>query len=109
MLARDPKELEAPIQCAFVVLRAPGRRNTVADALSRFAAWAQGGGQIPNRELRRRFRRDVDAHRGRMDVDMMANDGGSNAWCPSTGPRPTPRPKARFPREGCGGPPALTW
>ena len=58
MLARDMKELEAPLQCTAVALRIAGGQNTVADALSRLGARAHSGGQCPGRELRRKFRRD---------------------------------------------------
>ena len=93
---------------AAAALRIAGRHNAVAGALSRFTAWAKGGGQYPNRELRSKFRGDVEVQCGRKEVDMMASGGGSNAWRarflpPSNsafgGPLPLGR-LWRFPRAG---------
>ena len=55
----------------------------MADALSRFSIRARGLDPYPERELRWRYRKEVEARCGAVDVDMMASDDGHNAWVPN--------------------------
>ena len=66
----------------------------MAVSLTRFSNGARGCDQYSGRELRAKFRREVEARRGRMDVDMMSSDGGTNAW------RPVYRPPSNSASEG---------
>ena len=82
MQARGIKELEVTLRCTAVAFRIAGRDSAVADALSRFFALVRGQGPSPGRELRAKFRKDAESRFGPMDVDMLANGEGTNAWCP---------------------------
>ena len=79
MLARGKKELEVSLWRTSVALHIVGGHNSAADALSRFTIWVHGRDHFSDRERRAKFRRDVEDRCGRMAVDMMASDGGSNA------------------------------
>ena len=46
------------------------------DAVDESGVWTCG-------EPRRRDRKEVEARRGKVDVDMMASDDGHNAWAPN--------------------------
>ena len=87
LLARRIKELEAYRRYAFVALRIAGGDTSVAGALSRVTSKVSGGDLLAGREPRNRFREQVEARCGRVDVDMVARDEGSNA----------PRPVSRSP------------
>ena len=68
-----------PPSCIVVALHIAGRRNSVADALSRFTNRARGLDPRPHRELRPKYRREVTERCGVIDVDMLARDDGSDA------------------------------
>ena len=86
LLARSIKELEVPLGCTAVALHIAGRRNAVADALPRFTIRARGLDPYPRRGLRPKFRREVVERCGAIDSDMLARDGGPNAWGPQFRP-----------------------
>ena len=59
-LARGVKERELALSCAAATLHVAGRSNAVADARSRFSLDATGGDLCPDREIRSRFRAQVE-------------------------------------------------
>ena len=61
-------------------LYVPGRGDPVADMLPRFMVKAYGVDPYPGREPRSKWRDQVRAACGVIDVDLLASDGGSNAW-----------------------------
>ena len=75
-LARHVAELELSYGSTAVALRIVGRDNPVADAFLRFATTVSGGAPLPDRESRSRFRAQVEARCGRVDVGGMESDDG---------------------------------
>ena len=103
LLARSIKELEVPLGCTAVALHIAGRRNAVADALSRFTIRARGLDPYPRRGLRPKFRQEVVGRCGAIDFNLLARDDGSNAWgpqfrSPSNSAFEGPLPPGRFRR-----------
>ena len=80
ILARGMKELEASSRCTVAAVHIAGKYNSVSDSLPRFSGRAQGQDLYLGRGLRSKRRREVGNRCGPMDVDMMANDEGTNAW-----------------------------
>ena len=105
-LARSIEYLEVSLRCAAAALHIAGKRNSVADALSRFTSRVRGLDPYPRREFRDKYRKEVIDRCGNIDVDMLACDDGSDAWvpnyrCPSNTTFEGPPPSGqlwRFPR-----------
>ena len=106
VLVGEIKGREVATDCAIAALRIAGKENSVADSLSRFSIRVSGLDPFPEWELRWRYRKEVERPCGSADVDMLASDGGHNAWVanfrpPSRsafeGPLPPGRLR-RFPR-----------
>ena len=79
-LARKIKEREVAMGCTVVALHIAGTDNAVSDALSRFSIRVRGPDPYPERELRWRFRHEVERRCGPAEVGMLASDDGRNAW-----------------------------
>ena len=58
-------------------MRIPEKGNLAADPLARFTLKVTGGGTFPDRELKGRPRRKVQAVCGKMDVDCMDRTHGA--------------------------------
>ena len=80
LLARKIKEREVSLGRTIAALHIAGKDNSVADALSRFSIRARGLDPYPERALRWKFRKEVEARCGPVDADMLASDDGHNAW-----------------------------
>ena len=65
--------------CTATALPIKGRRNTAADALSRFSLGATGDDPRPDQGLPGLFRDRVEATCGHLDVDKVARGDSSNA------------------------------
>ena len=110
LLARRIKGRAVALGCTIAALHIAGRGNAVADALPRFSIRVRGLDPYPERELRWRYRKEVEARCGAADVDMMASDNGRNARAPnfrspSNSAPEGPLPRGRlwgFPREDGG-------
>ena len=81
-LARSIEDLEVSLRRTAAPLHIAGRRNSIADALSRFTIRGRGLGPRPNRGLRDNYRIEVIDRCGDIDVDVLACDDGSNARVP---------------------------
>ena len=77
-LARRMKALEVGLSCTVAALHIAGKDNAVADALPRFSFRVRGLGPYPERELRRKFRKEINARRGKIGVYMLASGDGWN-------------------------------
>ena len=76
------KDLEVAPGCTAVALHIAGRRNSVADALSRPAIRVCGLDPRPRRDLRPEYRRGVIGRCGAIDVELPTRDDGPDAWEP---------------------------
>ena len=83
LLARKIKGREVVLGCTIAAFHIAGRGDAAADALPRFSIRVRGPDLYPEREIRRRYRKEVEARCGAADVDMMAGDDGRNAWAPN--------------------------
>ena len=88
---RRIKELDLSSRCTPVAFHIGQRGSSAADALPRPTLTASGGDLYPGRELQSKFRGQVEARRGRMNVDMPARGNGGNARFPFYGPLPAGR------------------
>ena len=79
--AREIRAREIVAQCTVAALHIAVVDNAGADALSRSPSKESGGDQFPDRELRPKFRSMVPGRCWAMDVDVMSDGGGLNAWC----------------------------
>ena len=86
VLARKIEERDVAFGRTLAALHIAGKDNSVAGALSRFSIRARGLDPCPERELRWRFRKEVQRHCGAVDVVMLASDDGHNAWVPDFRP-----------------------
>ena len=82
-LARAVQEWGIALKCTAVALYVAGKSNAEAGAYSRVSLRATGGDPYPDRDLRNRFRTQVGARCGRMDVDMLARGDGRNSLVPT--------------------------
>ena len=82
-LARKIKDREVSLGRTVVALHIAGKDNSVADALSRLSIRARGLDPYPERALRWRYRKEVEARCGSVGWDMLASDDGHNAWVPN--------------------------
>ena len=89
-LARAVQEWGIALKCTAVALYVAGKSNAEAGAYSRVSLRATGGDPYPDRDLRNRFRAQVEARCGRMDVDMLARGDGKNARARRSVLRPGP-------------------
>ena len=109
MLAREVEERKVAIGRAAAAPRISGKDDAVTDALSRFSIRVLGLDPCPQRELRKKYRSEVQGRCGAVDVDVMASDDGHNAQSPSSRPPSNSAFGGLYRAAVCGGSPESSW
>ena len=82
-LAKSIRLQEVTIGAETVAIHIPGEVNVTAAGLSRMLILEKARDPWPDRSLRRRLFRQIEAAVGQFDVDAMVADDGHNAHCES--------------------------